>query len=143
MLKNIPLRKGGIWHRLGIRRDSIESLEVSFELSESGSGTVKQPIIHTTIYDHADGAKKNRVTLPPTFSVGAGIEVVYWDSNKKVATLVGDTQRQPLQLERGKYCIKFSFLIDGIPINKSTDFVVGENVMWVLPNPDREDYRIQ
>ena len=49
MLKNLPIESKKVWHRLGVHRDTIQSLEVNFQISEAGSGTIKQPIIQTQI----------------------------------------------------------------------------------------------
>ncbi len=144
LLKNPPV--GERWGKFGVDRNSIQSLEISLRLLKANTKDILQSIIHAKILDHADGVWKNRITLPPTSSIGAAISVAFWDFTQETAMLLGDAQRDNYPLEKGQYQLILDFQINGESRFWPMNFVVGadaDSIMWVLPNPDREDYRIR
>ncbi|MFC2041380.1 hypothetical protein ACFLTY_03545 [Chloroflexota bacterium] len=146
LLQNLPMGKDWkIWRKLGVRRDTVQSLEVNFRVFEAGSNRELQPIIQGKLLDSLDGKLQNRIILPPTYSVGAAIPVVDWDLDKSAAFLMGDYARNPMRLGKGEYRLLMSFMVDGEPVIVNRNFIIGDRadeLMWVLPNPNREDYRL-
>ena len=144
-LRNVQLNKKSIWRKLGVQRETIQSLEVYYQTFEAGSNTIIQPPIRAKIYDDSDSTLKNRVTLPPTLIPGISIFLADWNEQKSLVYLKGDELRQPLILNPGSYKVEISFVINGESKHIIRGFVVGrtpEELMWILPDPDREDYRI-
>jgi hypothetical protein len=134
-----PQVKNPILRKLGIKRDSVQSLTVQFRISEFGSGTIIEPIRNAKIYPDDDPTDigKWRVALAPTFSVGACFIIALWDAQQKKALVPPDRTRQILELSSGYYRVDIIMMIDGEPMHKSRQFVVGEksdDLIWAQSN---------
>jgi hypothetical protein len=132
--------KKSIWRKLGVKRDTIESLTISFRVSEVGTGKIHIPIMQARIYSNADPSEIGtwRTTLPPTLSFETSAMIATWDDNKKKAIVLGDRTRSFVELSKGIYEIITIIAIDGEPQNYSRQFVVGDtadDLTWVKPAP--------
>lgn len=133
-LKNPPVKSQ--WgKRMGVSRDSIKSLAATTRISEAGSGKVVDPMRHMRIYpdDDLGGHGLSRISLPPTYSVGAGILVALWEPEQRVAKIPPDQLRDPLSLGAGYYRLEIVFLVDGEPERYQKHFKVGktaDDLVW-------------
>lgn len=127
-LENPPV-KSGLIKRLGVRRETVQSLTVAFRISEVGSGKIIDPIRHARIYadDDPTDAGSSRISLPPTYSVAASIVVVYWDTDLNKAVVPADRLRPLLILEPGYYLASIALIVDGDPEHIQQRFVVGQS----------------
>ena len=103
-LKN-PVVKNRILRKLGVRRDTVQSLEIQFRITEFGSGRIIDPIRQARIYSTDDPADVGnyRIVLPPTFSVSASFMVILWDVQNNRAFVPPDHLRQLLEIPPGYY----------------------------------------
>jgi hypothetical protein len=143
-LGDASIGKKSIWRKLGVKRDSIESLIVSFRISEVGTGKVLIPIMHARIYSDADSSEQGswRVTVPPTLSFETSVMVAMWNGSKKVAIVPGDKIRAAIELPKGIYGIEAIFVVDGEPQKRFREFIVGDtadNLTWVKQVPHKAD----
>jgi len=139
-MKNPPLGdasigKKSIWRRIGVKRETIKSLVVSFAISEVGTGRVVIPVMHARIYSEADSSGQGnwQVTLPPTLGFATSVLVALWDEGRKVAIVPGDNDRAEVELPKGVYRIDAAFVVDGEPETRSGEFIVGDaadNLNW-------------
>ena len=133
-LKNPPVKSQ--WgKRMGVTRDSIKSLAATTRIFEAGSGRVVDPLRHMRIYpdDDLDGHSFSRISLPPTYSVGAGILIALWESEPRAARIPPDQVRPPLFLGTGYYRLEIIFLVDGEPEPYQKHFTVGktaDDLVW-------------
>lgn len=127
-LENPPV-KSGLIKRLGVRRETLQSLTVAFRISEAGSGKIIAPIRHARIYSDDDptDAGSPRISLPPTYSVAACIVVVHWDTQRNKAVVPADRLRPLLVLEPGYYLANITLIVDGDPEHIQRRFVVGQS----------------
>ncbi|MFC1982444.1 hypothetical protein ACFLV5_01450 [Chloroflexota bacterium] len=127
-LKNPPV-KSRMLRMFGIKRETVQSLTAEVQISEVGSNGVIVPIRHLRVYSDDDPSDigKDRIVLPPTFSVAASMMVVNWDSQKNKAVVLGDRLRKPLLLDEGCYLAKIIVFVDGDPKTITRQFVVGQN----------------
>lgn len=138
-LKNPQLDKKSVWRKLGIKRDTIQSLIVSFRISEAGAGKVIVPIMQARIYSDDDptGAGSNRIALPPTISFETCVMIAMWDEVKKRAVVPGDRLRQAVELSAGIYRLEVIIVVDGDAQNKFREFIIGntaDDLVWVKPH---------
>lgn len=136
--------KKSIWRKLGVKRDTIQSLIVSFRISEVGTGKVVIPTMQARIYSDADSSEQGswRVTVPPTLSFETTVMVAMWNDSKKVAIVPGDRIRAPVELAEGIYRIETIFVVDGEPQKRFREFIVGataDNLSWVKHVPRKAD----
>ena len=136
-LENPPIRSR-ILRKLGVKRDTIQSLTVQFRISEAGSGKIVVPIRQARIYSDDDPTDRgrNRISLPATYSVAASVIIVRWDTQKDKAFIPPDRLREELPLESGQYRVHVIFLVDGDPKISSRQFVIGEkadDLTWIKP----------
>ncbi len=134
-LDNPPVRNR-ILKRLGIRRDTIQSLTIHFQIKEAGSGKIIVPIRQARIYsdDDPNDMGRDRIALPPTFSVAASVMIVRWDIQKKKALIPPDRLRTEYPLDSGRYIVDISLIVDGDPTIVSRQFVVGQkadDLSWI------------
>lgn len=134
-LANPPM-KSWVLRKLGVRRGTVQSLKVQFRISEAGSNKIITPIRQARIYSDDDSTDcgRDRIALPPTFSVAASIIVVKWDTNGNKAFVTPDRLRQPTMLEPGMYRVDLILLVDGDPMRMSRQLVVGQkadDLDWV------------
>jgi hypothetical protein len=134
-LSNPPI-KNKFLKRLGVRRETVQSLTAAFRISELGSGKIIIPSRQARIYsdDDPDDKGRFRTTLPPTFSVAASIMVVLWDAKKSQAVVLPDRLREASALPEGAYRVRIIFSIDGDPIPVSRQFIIGkkaDDLTWV------------
>lgn len=137
-LDNPPIRNQ-IMRRLGVRRDTIQSLTIQFHISEAGSGKIVIPIHDARIYSDDDPTDmgRDRISLPPTFSVAASIMIVRWDTQKNKAIVPPDRLRAEYPLDAGQYKVNISLIVDGDPTLVSHQFVIGQkadDLSWIKPN---------
>lgn len=125
-LKNPPV--SSLIKRLGIRRETIQSLTASVRISEVGSGRIVIPVLQAQIYSDSDEteAGRGRATLPPTFSVGASIMVACWDTANKRAIVPPTRNRTATVLPEGYYEASIIFMVDGEKTPFSRRFRVGQ-----------------
>jgi hypothetical protein len=144
-----PLKwKKSIWRKLGIKRDTIESLTVSFRISEVGSGKILIPIMQARIYSNADPNELGtwRTTLPPTLSFETTVMVAMWDGNKKRAIVPGDKTKSSVELSAGIYEITVIIAVDGEPQKYSRQLIVGntaDDLTWVKPTLGKKRHQNQ
>lgn len=136
-LENPPIRSR-ILRKLGVKRDTIQSLTVQFSISEAGSGKIVVPIRQAGIYSDDDPTDRlrDRISLPATYTVAASVVIVRWDTQKGKAVVLPDRLREELPLESGQYRVKVIFSVDGEPKMSSRQFVVGEkadDLTWIKP----------
>jgi hypothetical protein len=139
-MKNPPLGdastgKKSIWRRIGVKRETVKSLVVSFGISEVGTGKVVIPAMNARIYSAADSSGQGNwlVTLPPTLRFETSVIVALWNENGKVAIVPGDNDRTQVELPKGVYRIDATFVVDGEPQKRSREFIVGDttdNLTW-------------
>lgn len=130
--------KKSIWRKLGIKRDTIESLTVSFRVSEAGTGKILIPIMQARIFSDANPDETGtwRTTLPPTLSFETSVMIATWDENKKNAIVLGDRTKPSVGLSNGIYEITFIIAVDGEPQYHSRQFIIGDaadDLIWVKP----------
>lgn len=137
-LQNTPV-KSRILKKFGVRRDSIQSLTASYQISEAGSGTIIVPVrqLFITTDEEPDDALRQRVALPPTFSVAGHIPVVIWDKINKQANLMPTRTSKEFVLKPGRYLIRLVVMCDGEPSFENREIVIGEeldDMNWVRTN---------
>lgn len=137
-LKNPQLGQKSVWRKLGLKRDTIESLTVSFRIMEGGTGRIAVPIMHSRIYSYDDPTDvgKNRIALPPTLSFETCVMIAMWDESKKKAIIPGDRIRTSEEISNGVYQIEVIFAVDGEPQKEFRQFIVGntaDELAWIKP----------
>lgn len=136
-VKNPPV-KSRLLKGLRVRRDTIQSLTASFRVSESGSRKVIAPILHALFYtdEELNPIARQRISLPPTYTVGTSFSVAVWKDDEEGTVLVPDRLRQPLRLNPGLYHVQVIMLVDGQQKRYERRFLVGEradDLVWVSP----------
>lgn len=137
--KNPQLKKQSVWRKLGIKRDTIQSLIVSFCITEIGTRKVMtKPIVHAIIHSDDDptGKGSGRIALPPTMSFEACVIIAMWDGDKKKAIIPPDRLRPPVELSSGAYQVEAIFAVDGEPQTEFRRFIVGDkadDLVWITP----------
>jgi hypothetical protein len=136
LMFNNPQVQKKLLRSIGVHRQAIQSLVVNFRIAEAGSGKILLPIHQALIYSDEDQDDKGRyrISLAPTYSVGATVLVAVWDYKVRQAIVPPDRLRNPLVLPPGQYRADIIVLIDGEPSHKSSQFVVGakpEELFWV------------
>ena len=91
-----------------------------------------------TIYsdEEREPIERQRVTLPPTYSIAANFGVVRWDIETKRALVLGDNLRPELVLGNGRYVAQVQVIVDGEPQRHQREFIVGDrsdDLVWVIP----------
>jgi hypothetical protein len=132
---NNPPVTNRVWRFLGVHRETVASLSAQFRISEVGSGTIIVPIHQAPLYaDDADSdACRQRIPLPPTYSVGATAAIILWDTPNKCAVIPPDRLRQPIILKPGYYQAHILLLVDGLPKQVLRRFTVGtkaDDLTW-------------
>jgi hypothetical protein len=145
-LGDVSIGKKSIWRKIGVKRETIESLIVSFRISEVGTGKVVVPIMQARIYSDADSSEEGswRVTVPPTLSFETTVMVAMWNESKIVAMVPGDRLRAQVELSKGIYRIDAIFVVDGEPQKRFREFVVGntaDELTWVRQVPRKADFK--
>lgn len=138
--------KKSIWRTMGVKREGVESLIVSFQIAEAGTGKIVIPIMNGRIYSDADSSRQGswRVTVPPTLSFETSVAVAIWNESKKVAVVPGDNLRADVELGKGAYRIEVIFVVDGEPEKRFGSFIVGDNadsLVWVRRGSHKGDFR--
>lgn len=137
-LENPPIKKR-ILRWLGVKRDTIQSLTIQFRIREVGSGRILIPIRQARIYSDDDPTDfgRNRISLPPTYSVAATIIVAQWDTETGKALIPPDRIREGFSLDVGQYQVDIILSVDGEPKIISRQFVVGQkadDLSWIKQN---------
>ena len=134
-LRNAPV-KNAFLKRL-VQRNSVDSLTAWYQVSEVGSSKILLPVRQLLIYSDSDGDDNGRwrVTLPPTYSVGASIMPVVWDHSLNAVVLPPSrTQPEIIKVSRGLYRADIVFSVNGEAMNTSRTFAVGDSaddLYWV------------
>jgi hypothetical protein len=136
-LKNPPVRNR-ILRILGVRRDSIQSLTVSFRIIEYGSGKILDPVRQAILYsdEYVKDGGRYRIALPPTYSVGANFIIAIADADAKRVFVPQDRLRTHLLIPPGYYQVVIAFMVDGEPIKVIRQFKVGkkaDDLVWAKP----------
>ena len=121
--------------RLGVRRETIRSLTAHFRISEAGSGTIIIPICQARIYSDEDATDtgRDRIPLPPTFSVAASIPVARWDNDNQRVAVPQIRAKSETVLLPGHYRADIIFMVDGDEDRRSRHFTVGtsaDDLKW-------------
>lgn len=145
-LGDASIGKKSIWRRIGVKRESVESLIVSFQIREVGSGRVVIPIMQARIYSDADSSEEGswRVRVPPTLSYETSVMVAMWNESKRVAVVPGDRLRGEVELPKGAYRIEAIFVVDGEPQKRFREFIVGDSadeLSWVRQVGGKGDFK--
>ena len=145
-LGDVSIGKKSIWRRIGVKRESVESLIVSFQIREVGSGKVVIPIMQARIYSDADSSEEGswRVRVPPTLSYETSVMVAMWNESKRVAVVPGDRLRGEVKLPKGSYRIEVIFVVDGEPQKRFRGFIVGDSadeLSWVRQVGGKGDFK--
>lgn len=134
-LENPPV-KHALAKRLGVRRETVQSLTIAFRIAEAGSGKIVDPVRHARIHadDDPTGAGAVRISLPPTYSVAASVMIVFWDAKENNKAVVPPDRLRPiLILEPGYYIATLTLVVDGTPERVQRHFVVGQgadDLIW-------------
>lgn len=144
-LGDASIGKKSIWRRIGVKRESVESLIVSFQIREVGSGKVVIPIMQARIYSDADSSEEGswRVRVPPTLSYETSVMVAMWNESKRVAVVPGDRLRGEVELPKGAYRIEVIFVVDGELQKRFREFIVGDSadeLSWVRQVGGKGDF---
>jgi len=137
-LQNPPV-KNKILQKIGIRRETVQSLTIQFRISEFGSHKIIDPIRHAKIYtdEDPDNVGRYRIALPPTFSVCASFMVILWNTQTNRAFVPPDRLRQSLEISPGYYQIDIILTVDGKPMHILRQFKIGsraDDLIWVKSN---------
>jgi len=126
-LKNLPVT--GLVKALGVRRETIQSLTASVQLSEVGSGRIIIPILQLRVYSDGDETDngRERTTLPPTYSVGASIVLATWDVRNQQVIVPGSRAHRETPLPEGYYEAAILLFVDGEPNKLTRRFRVGQS----------------
>ena len=136
-IKNQPVTHW-LFKRLRVRRDTVQSLTAQFTLSEAGSGHIIIPNIEARIYSDADpdDEGRDRISLPPTFSVGASF-IVAIRNTKEAEVVVPKSRIHPeTVLIPGLFRVEIILMVDGQLTRYIRQFVVGkdpESLGWIPP----------
>ena len=133
-LKNPPV-KNKILKKLGVKRETMQSIEVQFRIREFGSGRIIENLRSPRIYSPSDSTNlgKDRISLPPTFSVGANFIVISSDIKSNVAFILPDHLNPKTQIIQGYYQAIIDVVIDGEPTIFKRQFMVGataDDLTW-------------
>jgi len=133
-LENPPV-KSRVLRRLGVRRETVQSLGATFRISEAGSNKIIDPVRHARIYSDDDPTDVGspRVALPPTYSVAACLAVARWDTHGSQVVVPPDRLRPELVLVPGLYRVEIVLLVDGEPQRHERRIVVGrggDDLSW-------------
>ncbi len=136
-LLNPPITSA-LLNRLGVERDTVKSLSISFRIAEGGSGIEILPIHQAKLYtdDQPDDRGVYRISLPPTYSVQATAIIVHWDSVTQAAAVPPDRLRGPITVPTGRYRADFVLLVNGKTRRLSRSFIVGaqgSDLNWITP----------
>ena len=126
-IRNEPIKRK-VYKKLGVKRETVDSLTVQYRIAELGSGKILIPVRQARIYSDADSTDlgRNRITLPPTYSVAANVMIVSWDLNQSVAIVPPNRLHEPFQLAPGLYVAHIILLVDGEPTQVQRQFTVGD-----------------
>ena len=126
-IKNFPVQSR-VLKMLGVKREAVQSLTVQYQIREAGSNRVILPIRSARIYsdDDTEGPGQGRISLPPTYSVGASVVFALWDFTNSVTLLPPrPPSREPEVLPPGLYVTAIMLTVDGEPKTLHRHFVVG------------------
>ncbi len=126
--ENLPTAK---WlRRLAVvRRDTIQSLTVAFQIYHVDTESLVVPIHQARIHSDADStdAGRYRITLPPTYSVAASIAVAEWNPDSGRAEVPPTRTSASVPLMPGTYEARIALIVDGTPDVQVKLFSVGRS----------------
>lgn len=133
-IKNMPM-KHKLLRMLGVKREGVQSLTVQFQVKEVGSGKtiVAGRLARIWSDDDTSDRGRDRIALPPTYSVAASVAIVWWDSKNNNAFILPNRIHDAHVLNAGHYLAEIILLVDGAPSRISRSFVVGktaDDLMW-------------
>lgn len=127
-LENQPAAK---WlRRLAVvKRDTIQSLTATFQIYHVEAGSVVVPVHQARMYSDDDPTDegRDRITLPPTYSVAASIVVAIWNSNSGLAEIPPTRRSASVPLMPGTYEARIALIVDGEPDVQVKLFSVGRS----------------
>ena len=127
-LENLPAAK---WlRRLAVvKRDTIQSLTVAFRIYHVEAKAVVVPIQQAIIHSDADSTEngRQRITLPPTYSVAATFLIAKWNPDSAKAEIPPARRRGPVPLMPGTYEAQIAVMVDGTPDVRVKLFSVGRS----------------
>ena len=91
---------------------------------------------HATLYsdEEKEPVERQRIALPPTYSVGASFGVVRWDRETKQALVLSDNLRSETVLLSGRFVADIKLMVDGEPQEHAREFIVGDrsdDLVWI------------
>ncbi len=134
-LKNRPVKRP-LGRFALVKRDTVQSLTATFQIVEAQSKSIIVPIHQARISSDADppDTERYRVTLPPTFSVGASITVAIWNAANGRAEIPPTRRKASVPLDVGTYEARLIVHVDGTRNNEAKGFTVGrtpEDLLWL------------
>lgn len=136
-LTNPPLKEGSWLDKIGVERNDIKSLSVSFRITIAGGADII-PVHHAALFTDANpDVLAWRIALPPTYVGAATTVIVSWNSSKRTAVVPPDRLRTARVLPAGRYIARFVFSVNGKTRIVTRSFIVGigaDDLKWVMPN---------
>ena len=135
-IKNTPINARKRLTRIfSIRRETVQSLTAQFRIIEAGSNTILIPNRQARLFsdENSDDLGRDRMMLPPTFSVGASIMVAQWDLKNSRAIVPGNRIHEEYILPPGYYCAHIILIVDGNPMSVTRNLVLGDkadDLVW-------------
>ena len=136
-LFNRPIRNR-LFRSLGARRDTIEDLNVNYQIHEAGSQKIIVPVVLDVLVNTHSGPPVPRARLAESdFSARFGV-VAWIEKQQSVMPLIDITKLEPvagaLPLEAGRYLARVTVYEPGKTTNGQREFLVGEamdNLRWI------------
>ena len=130
----MPVRRR-LLKMLGVKREGVQSLTVQFQIREIGSGKTIVSGRQARIWSDDDTSDlgRDRIALPPTYSVAASIAIAWWDSKNNNVFVLPNRIHDAHVLDAGHYLAEIILLVDGEPAHISRSFVVGktaDDLIW-------------
>ncbi len=136
-LTNPPLKEGSWLDKIGVERNDIKSLSVSFRITIAGGADII-PTHHAALFTDANpDVLAWRISLPPTYVGAATTVIVVWDSSKKTASVPPDRLRTDIVLPANRYIARFVFSVNGRTRIVERSFIVGagaDDLRWIIPS---------
>lgn len=98
-----------------VKRDTIQSLTATVQICQEKTGALVVPVRQMPISSDAADDGHDRISLPPTYSVGAFIKVVTWNPAGGQAEIPPTLARGPVPLMPGIYEARIILTVDGTP----------------------------
>ena len=127
-LENLPAAK---WlRRLAVvKRDTIQSLTATFQIYHVDTRSLTVDVHQARIHSDSDSTDlgRERIALPPTYSVAATFEVAKWNPDNGRAEVPPTRTRASVPLNPGTYEARIALIVDGTPDMQVRLFSVGRS----------------